>query len=97
MEADVDMAHYGKMDITGVRDGDPEPCPRVWDERRQCWSDAWKEHLYDHEAKELNTIYEEMEYRLADKLPEPKKLIDIANYGLQNFDLATCAIAEILE
>jgi hypothetical protein len=33
-ETDVDMSIYGKMDITGVKDGDPEPCPRVFDEER---------------------------------------------------------------
>eukprot|EP00349_Pseudokeronopsis_sp_Brazil_P006457 CAMPEP_0202967672 /NCGR_PEP_ID=MMETSP1396-20130829/12653_1 /ASSEMBLY_ACC=CAM_ASM_000872 /TAXON_ID= /ORGANISM="Pseudokeronopsis sp., Strain Brazil" /LENGTH=143 /DNA_ID=CAMNT_0049693025 /DNA_START=54 /DNA_END=481 /DNA_ORIENTATION=+ len=34
-EFDVDMNIYGTCDYTGVRDGDPEPCPRVWDPRRQ--------------------------------------------------------------
>lgn len=50
---DVDMSIFGKYDITGVKDGDPEPCPRVWDPRRQTWSDSWKENLYDYEVKEL--------------------------------------------
>lgn len=96
-EADVNLSLYGKMDITGVRDGDPEPCPRVWDELKQCWSDSWKDILYEHEAKELDLMYEEMNQRLGEKLPEPKKLIDIAKFGMENHDLATCAIAEILE
>jgi hypothetical protein len=51
--SDVDLSVYGKIDISGVRDGDPEPCPKVWDEERQCWTDAWKEHLYDFEIKNL--------------------------------------------
>jgi len=50
-EFDVDMSLYGKCDFTGVREGDPEPCPRVWDPRRKVWSDAWKEFLYDIEIK----------------------------------------------
>jgi len=50
---EVDMSVYGKIDISGVKDGEPEPCPKVWDTERQCWSDAWKEHLYDFEIKEL--------------------------------------------
>jgi hypothetical protein len=33
--ADVDMSVYGKIDISGVKDGDLEPCPRVWDPERQ--------------------------------------------------------------
>lgn len=31
---DVNMDRYGKFDMTGVRDGDPEPCPRTWDPLR---------------------------------------------------------------
>lgn len=41
-ELDVDMSRYGQMDITGFKDSDGEPCPRVWDDLRQCWSDDWK-------------------------------------------------------
>jgi len=41
-DTDVDMSHYGKYDITGVRDDEPEPCPRVWDETRKTWNDDWK-------------------------------------------------------
>jgi len=42
-ETEVDMSLYGKYDISGVKDGEPEPCPRVWDPLRKCWSDEWKE------------------------------------------------------
>jgi hypothetical protein len=48
---DVDMSLYGKIDYSGVKDNDPEPCPRVWDDARKCWSDSWKENLYDFEIK----------------------------------------------
>ena len=51
--SDVNMSVYGKIDISGVKDGEPEPCPKVWDAERQCWTDAWKEHLYDFEIKSL--------------------------------------------
>jgi len=30
-EMDVNLERYGLFDITGVKDGDGEPCPRVWD------------------------------------------------------------------
>jgi hypothetical protein len=52
------MSIYGKFDISGVKDGDPEPCPRIWDAKRQTWSDSWKEHLYDLEIKNLSAKYE---------------------------------------
>lgn len=44
------MSLYGKMDMTGWKDGDPEPCPRYWDEKRQTWSDDWKNQLFDAEV-----------------------------------------------
>lgn len=96
-ETDVDMSVYGKVDISGVKDGDPEPNPRIWDDQRQCWSDSWKENLYDFEVKDLNAIYDEMNYRCADKLPDPKKLYDIAQLGMDNPDLATNCMGELLE
>lgn len=77
-ETAVDMSYYGKIDISGVKDGDPEPNPRVWDEERHCWSDSWKENLYDFEVKDLNQIYDDMNYRLSDKLADPKTLYEIA-------------------
>lgn len=91
------MNRYGKYDISGVKDGDPEPCPKVWDDERKTWSDSWKENLYDLEIKNLQQVYEEMQFRCADRLPNPQTLIDIANLGIENADLATCAFAEILE
>lgn len=42
-EWDVDLSIYGKFDMAGNKDGDKEPCPRVWDEKRQRWSDDWRE------------------------------------------------------
>ena len=96
-EFDVDMAHYGKFDISGVKDGDPEPCPRKWDPRREKWSDDWKLNLFDSEVQTYQAKYETMNYRLGDRLADPKKLIEVCDYGIQNPDMATCAIAEVLE
>ena len=48
-ELDVDMSLYGKFDLTGVKDGDPEPCPRKWDPVRRKWSDDWKLNLFESE------------------------------------------------
>ena len=95
--SDVDLSVYGKIDISGVRDGDPEPCPKVWDEERQCWTDAWKEHLYDFEIKNLQQKYEEMTNRCGLQLPEPKKLMDIVDLGIAMPDLATSCFGELLE
>lgn len=64
---------------------------------RKTWSDEWKTKLYDFEVKMLENQYEEMEYRMKDKLPEPTKLIEIVDMGLEDPKLATNAFAEVLE
>lgn len=38
-----------------------------------------------------------MKVRCSDKLPNPKKLIDIADFGIKTPDLATSAFGELLE
>jgi hypothetical protein len=38
-----------------------------------------------------------MNYRLSDKLPDPKKLMDIIDQGILDPELATNAFAEVLE
>ena len=91
------MSLYGKYDITGVKDGDPDPCPRVWDPERQVWTDSWKEHLYDFEIKSLQQRYEEMNYRCATKLSNPKKLVDICDLAMSNAEVATSCLGELLE
>jgi small subunit ribosomal protein S29 len=91
------MAHYGNYDISGVKDSEPEPCPRVWDAKRQVWSDSWKEQLYDIEIKNLTAKYETMNYRLSDKLADPKLLMQLVDEGINNPEVATNAIAEVLE
>lgn len=96
-EFDIDMTHYGKFDISGVKDGDPEPCPKTWDPKREKWSDDWKLNLFDSEVQTYQAKYETMNYRLGDRLPDPKKMIDICDFGIANPDLATCALAECLE
>lgn len=38
-----------------------------------------------------------MNVRCSDKVPNPKKLIDIVDYGISNPDLATSCFGELLE
>ena len=95
-EHDVDMSNYGMYDITGVRDDEPEPCPRLWDEDRKTWNDDWKSMLYQHEIEWYQAQYDQMDYRLSDKLSDPKKLIEIAEAGANDREVATNAFAELL-
>lgn len=82
--------------MTGVSDDDPEPCPRIYDKRRHTWSDAWKDHLTEMELKQIAKETPRMQSRISDHLKTPETLIEIANYGIENSDYATCAIAEIV-
>lgn len=91
------MSLFGNYDITGQKDQDGDPCPRTWDPMRQCWSDDWKGYLYDQELKQLETRFKEYRYRLADKCPDPKKIMDIIDAGTADPMLATNAVAEVLE
>ena len=45
----------------------------------------------------MTAKYETMNYRLSDKLADPKLLIQIVEEGINNPEIATNAIAEILE
>jgi hypothetical protein len=95
-EMPVDMSIFGKFDISGNNDDEGEPCPRVWDPLRQCWSDDWKEFLYDVELKHENEQFESLRYRLSDKCADPKTLMDIIDAGVKDPHLATNAIGEVL-
>lgn len=91
------MKWYGKCDITGFNETYGEPCPRTWDPLRQCWSDDWKQFLYDTESKLIEQRFDELEYRVADKCKAPKTIMDIIAVAEEDPMLATNAIAEILE
>ena len=54
------MSRYGQYDITGNKDADGEPCPRVYDPLRQCWSDDWKGFMFDSEVKAYEQRYKEL-------------------------------------
>jgi hypothetical protein len=95
-ELKVNLDIYGKFDMTGIHDDEPEPCPRVFDTRRRVWSDSWKDHLTEFELKQIAQDTPKMKERISDFLKEPKTLIEIADYGIENPEQATCAIAEIL-
>jgi len=98
-EWEVDQSLYGQYDLSGIKDTEFEPCPRFWDEKHQCWSDSWKEKLYDVEINYYDQQYDLLAFRLAspDKLPEPRYISDIVNFGIANPELATNAVAELLE
>jgi small subunit ribosomal protein S29 len=95
-ELKVNLDIYGKYDMTGISDEEAEPCPRIWDQQRRVWSDAWRDHLTEFEIQQIENDTPRMEGRISDFLKEPKTLSEIAQYGIENPDQSTCAIAEIM-
>jgi len=101
----VDHSIYGKMDKTGVHDSEYATCHtnnkgiqkfREHDSRKRVWNDAWKEHLTELERKQIAKDTPKMLERISHFLKEPKTLLEIADYGIENPEFATCAIAEIV-
>jgi small subunit ribosomal protein S29 len=91
------MSRYGLYDVSGIRDGEPEPCPRVWDPLKKQYNDVWKEQLYELELAELGVQYEKLNYRISQRLSDPKKLIEIVDAGIADPNQSICALAEVLE
>lgn len=78
----VNLAIYGKMDITGVSpDEEFEPCPNLYDERRKTYSREIEE-IYKERTLEGNDL--RYKYRLTDKLPTPKTILEIIDCGIAN-------------
>ena len=92
----VDMNLYGKIGMTGVHEDDGEPFPRTWDPILQCWSDDWKQYIYEAEWKFYDQKYKDLDYNLSQKCPEPKTLMDFIDVAGEDSYLATNAIGEIL-
>ena len=94
---DVNLDIYGKRDVTGQHDEDGEPCPRYWDEKRQCWSDEWKKFLNEYDLLMQKEAMEKYKFRPADPMPTPNKLMDIVNLGITYPHLSIACIAELLD
>ena len=86
---------FGKFNSAGVRDGEPDPVPVLWDEGRRVFTDSWK--IFDPDEEAFITKYSPNQLRrLSDFCVNPKTALDIINYGIENIDFATNAFAEVL-
>jgi hypothetical protein len=95
-EIPVDLNDYGKYNIVGVKDTDPEPNPVLWDDRKQVYTDSWKEFNTVPEEEIIMQDSPDHNLRIKDILPNPTNLLDIVNAGIKEERLGTSAIAEIL-
>lgn len=93
----VDLNLYGKYNALGVHKEESNPVPNFFIKDREVY-------FYDSDqfvpAKELeDSIRRTANYdrNLLEELPEPKNLLEIAEYALEDSELATNALAEIKE
>ena len=77
----VDMNLYGKFNLVGVHDDEPNPVPNAYNKWR-------KYHFYDSDKFlinwEIDYIKEEQrkyKTRLREVLPEPKTLYELAEFA----------------
>lgn len=91
----VNLEKYGKFNTAGVKDGEPDPVPVLWDEGRRVFTDSWK--IFDPDEEAFITKYSPNQLRrMSDFFLHPKSALDIINYGIENIDFATNAFAEVL-
>lgn len=86
---------YGRINSAGIRDGEQEPLPILWDEGRKVFTNSWKIYNPDEEASITKNCPEQFK-RISDYIPEPRSLLEIMNYGIENPDFATNAFAVVL-
>lgn len=86
---------YGRINSAGIKDGEQEPLPILWDEGRKVFTNSWKIYNEDEDASITKNCPEQFK-RISDYIPEPKNLLEIINYGIDNPDFATNAFAEVL-
>ena len=94
----VNMELYGKFDVAGVHESDPEPVPVTYDPERKLYSNHWEKDIDDDEKADIREEQREFdEISISQLLPKPKNLLEIAEVGLNNKVLPIAAICEILE
>jgi len=80
-KTEVDLKLYGKSDMAGNRDGDPDPIPVLWDSDREVYTDSWKKFIPKVANLDLSLDYPDHHKRLLDILQKPKNLLEIVNGG----------------
>lgn len=88
---------YGRYNIVAIHDQEENPVPNFYIEDRQTY---FYEAEKTREPEEIEEIVREQEiykFRLKEKLPNPKNLLEIAEFGMKEDIFCDNCIAEILE
>lgn len=85
------------FNIIGLHDDDPVAVPNTFYKRRRAYFEDHKQFLFDEEVKLIEEFDNQMEVRLAEKLPEPKTLKELVEYGVENEWFACNVVGEVME
>ena len=92
----VDKSIYGKYNVAGVHQNEPEPVPNFFIPEKgvHFYDSDWFLTKDEHEYIEsLNEIFS---VSCASLLPNPKSMKDIIQAGINDWKLAICALAEVM-
>ncbi|CAK74508.1 unnamed protein product (macronuclear) [Paramecium tetraurelia] len=93
----VDLSLYGKFNLSGVHDDDPDPCPNLYDERRGYHFKDFEKFTTQEERDFEEAQDQIMSARITLKIPKPQYLQEIIDYGISNAHYATNAVYEVME
>lgn len=87
---------YGRHDFAGNNLDQIEPVPVLWDERRQTYTDSWKVHNSIPEEQINLKDHPDHTSSIKERLPSPKTILEIVDYGINNDRYALNALAEVI-
>lgn len=90
------MPDFGTINFAGEKDGAFDTFPTLWDEQREIFTDSWKQFPFSQSIDDIARKYPDQAQRISDFI-QPRTLMDIVDFGLENQRFATNAIAEVLQ
>lgn len=87
--------YYGKYNSSGMHEDAPYPVPTLWDDKRQVFTDSWK-IFHEDETDSIAKFYPYQFKKMSDYLTNPRDLLEIVNYGIDNPEYSTNALGELL-
>jgi len=92
----TDKYTYGNIDFAGNDLNERDPNPILWDERHHVYTDSWKLHNMIPEDQINLRDHPDHKTILSEFLKEPRTVLDIVNYGIENERMSTNALGEVI-
>jgi len=96
-EMPVNMSLYGKYNMVGVHKDEPNPVPNFYIPDRQTYFYETDKFYLEGERETVRKNQMVYDSSLAERVPAPQSLLEIAKFGVDNSHYATNCIAELLE